>query len=82
MFRDAWHETYRERLNPALPAVRQAAERCGAIGTWLSGSGSTILSLCHRDQAAAVETELSTLQLGAVSSAAFDNDGLQLEVLD
>jgi homoserine kinase len=54
LFDDAWHEHHRTALNPGLTQARQAAAHAGAIGTVLSGSGSTVLSFAHVDHAPAV----------------------------
>ena len=76
LFDDAWHEGHRAALNPGLVAARAAAREAGAIGTILSGSGSTVLSFVERDQAgrvadamrgsyAAVETAVRVLDFDA-----------------
>lgn len=57
-FSQSWHEQYRQALNPQLTQVREIADDHGAIGTFLSGSGSTILSLCHVDRSQAVRQAL------------------------
>ncbi len=44
-FDDRLHQPYREPLIPALSRVIRAGEKAGAIGGWLSGSGSTIICL-------------------------------------
>lgn len=44
VFADAWHERYRAELNPELTRIRAEAEQAGALGTILSGSGSTVLT--------------------------------------
>lgn len=44
-FSDRVHQPYRERLIPRLTRVIRAGERAGAVGGWLSGSGSTIICL-------------------------------------
>jgi homoserine kinase len=41
-FGDGLHQPFREPLVPFLPAVIAAGERAGALGGFLSGSGSTI----------------------------------------
>jgi len=81
LFDDAWHEHYRASLNPGLAAARTAAQSAGAIGTILSGSGSTVLSFSHRDHADSVKQALHTSYHAAGINAAtrilpFDNDGL------
>lgn len=45
LFDDRLHQPYREPLIPQLPRVLRAGERAGALGGWLSGSGSTIICL-------------------------------------
>ncbi len=54
-FDDRIHQPYREELIPPLSRVIRAGERAGAIGGWLSGSGSTImcLTLEHPERVAA-----------------------------
>jgi len=44
-FVDWLHQPYREPLIPFLPAVIAAGEKAGALGGFLSGSGSTICCL-------------------------------------
>jgi homoserine kinase len=44
-FRDHLHQPYREKLIPFLPRVITAAEKAGALGAFLSGSGSTIVAV-------------------------------------
>jgi len=44
-FFDHLHQPYREKLIPFLPRVIAAAERAGALGSFLSGSGSTIAAV-------------------------------------
>jgi homoserine kinase len=44
-FADAFHQPFRTRLIPYLPRVIAAAERAGALGAFLSGSGSSIAAL-------------------------------------
>ncbi|MGH8102093.1 MAG: homoserine kinase [Chthoniobacterales bacterium] len=54
-FADQLHQPYRARLIPFLPRVIAAAEKAGALGAFLSGSGSTIcaVTLEHQDKIAA-----------------------------
>ena len=51
-FAEGWHEHYRQQVNPRLAPVREAADSAGAIGTFLSGSGSTVLALCENETSA------------------------------
>ncbi len=62
-FDDRIHQPYRSQLIPALPKVIDAGVKAGAIGGWLSGSGSTIICLSTDNQnthpiAAAMEKEI------------------------
>jgi homoserine kinase len=66
VFADHLHEPYRARLVPFLPGVVAAAEKAGALGAFLSGSGSTIcaITLQDRDRIAAAMKRAA----GAISS--------------
>jgi homoserine kinase len=54
-FVDFIHQPFRTKLMPFLPGVIAAAEKAGALGAFLSGSGSTIcaVTLRHPDRVAA-----------------------------
>jgi homoserine kinase len=52
-FGDRLHQPYRERLVPFLHNVIGAGENSGALGGWLSGSGSTICCLAPDAKTAA-----------------------------
>lgn len=41
-FDDRLHQPFRQKLVPFLAPVIEAASRAGALGGWLSGSGSTV----------------------------------------
>lgn len=45
LFDDRFHQPYREKLIPQLRRVIEAGVNAGAIGGWLSGSGSAIMCL-------------------------------------
>jgi homoserine kinase len=82
LFDDAWHERYRATVNPGLIEARAAAHDAGAIGTILSGSGSTVLSFSERKHApavaAAVLASYVTRGIAAeVRTLEFDNAGLE-----
>jgi homoserine kinase len=50
-FTDHLHQPFRSRLIPFLPRVIAAAENAGALGAFLSGSGSTIAAVTlHRPE--------------------------------
>lgn len=82
---DGWHEQYRAGFNPGLREAQAAAERAGALGTILSGSGSSVLSFVTAASEAAVALALEGVyrQLGIacdIRISRFDNHGLDLAV--
>ena len=76
-FLDHLHQPFRERFVPFLPKILSAAVEAGALGGFLSGSGSTVACLTLSDgkevaaaiAAAAPEEHAETLIVSA------DNDG-------
>jgi homoserine kinase len=48
-FADHLHQPFRAKLMPFLPSVIGAAEKGGALGAFLSGSGSTICAITLQD---------------------------------
>lgn len=53
MEQDVFHEPYRGALVPELASVRKLGHELGAYGTYLSGAGTTILTMIHPEKAAA-----------------------------
>jgi homoserine kinase len=49
LFEDRIHQPYRQQLIPQLSSVIEAGVAAGALGGWLSGSGSTIICLTLRN---------------------------------
>ena len=49
-FVDHLHQPFRRKLVPFLPRVIAAAEKAGALGAFLSGSGSTICAITMQDR--------------------------------
>jgi homoserine kinase len=76
LFDDRLHQPHREALIPQLTSVIRAGERAGAVGGWLSGSGSTIMCLTVADAAAAAAAMLGALPDADVRVLAADNRGL------
>ena len=81
LFDDAWHERHRAALNPGLAEARAAAAAAGAIGTIISGSGSTVLSFALRAQAPAIAAAVAGSYrargvAAEVRTLEFDNRGL------
>src|SRR5260370_817627 len=79
-FVDQLHQPFRARLISFLPRVMAAAESAGALGAFLSGSGSTICAVTLHDPrrvAAAMQRAAgSTSTEIAITSA--DNRGVQI----
>jgi len=66
MERDLFHEPYRQTLLPELDKVRTLARAQGAYGTYLSGAGSTIMTLLPVDRVANLVSLLSNVQGASV----------------
>ena len=78
-FVDQLHQPFRKKLIPFLPRVIAAAEKAGALGAFLSGSGSTICAVTLRDPrkiAAAMERAAKTGSRIIITTA--DNRGVQI----
>ena len=52
--KDLFHEPYRETLIPFLTPVRKLAKDKGAIGTYLSGAGPTVMVLSSKENAPSI----------------------------
>ena len=78
VFVDQLHQPFREKLIPFLPRVIAAAERAGALGAFLSGSGSTICAVTLRNPkkiGAAMKRAAKTSARVVITTA--DNQGVQ-----
>lgn len=78
-FRDTTHQPYREPLIPFLSHVIAAAEGAGALGGFLSGSGSTIaaVTLHDADAVAAAMANAAGLDISRTRILIADNRGVQ-----
>ena len=79
-FGDRLHQPYRERLLPCLSGVIAAAESAGAIGGWLSGSGSTIACITTRQPGKITRAMMAAAGLpdAAVVVVGADNSGVRI----
>jgi len=77
-FVDQLHQPFRKKLIPLLPRVVAAAEQAGALGAFLSGSGSTICAIALRNprKAAAAMKRAAKSKCEIVITTA-DNQGVQ-----
>ena len=79
-FTDHLHQPFRIKLVPFLPRVIAAVERAGALGAFLSGSGSTICAITLRNPrkvAAAMKRAARSTSSQIVITAA-DNQGVKI----
>ncbi len=71
---DKLHQPYREPLFPAMKVIFKAAEDAGALGVFLSGSGSTIMALTKgREMTVAYEMGEAARQTGVVGELRITN---------
>jgi homoserine kinase len=79
-FADYLHQPFREKLISFLPGVIAGAEKAGALGAFLSGSGSTIcaITLQHPDRVAAAMKRAARSSLSRTIITRADNGGAQV----
>jgi homoserine kinase len=75
-FDDRIHQPYREPLIPQLSRVIHAGEQAGAIGGWLSGSGSAIICLTLDGERAVAEAMRHELPDSTVMVLTADRNGI------
>jgi len=78
LFDDRLHQPYRERLVPRLSYVIRAGEGAGALGGWLSGSGSAIMCVTLRNQREIARAMLAQWPETRIEIFAPDNDGVKV----
>ena len=77
-FADGLHQPFRESLVPLLPKAIAAGEKAGALGGFLSGSGSTICCITLDDAEGVATAMLETAPPGShVVVTAADNEGVR-----
>jgi homoserine kinase len=80
-FEDYLHQPFRQPLIPFLPKVIAAGEKAGAVGGFLSGSGSTIACLTLDDPEAVAAAMLKAVPKGVQARTVVtmaDNKGVQV----
>ena len=81
-FDDYLHQPYRQPLIPFLPDAIEAGEEAGALGGFLSGSGSTIACVTLEADEAVAAAMLNAVPKGVTARTAIlqtDNQGVELE---
>ena len=77
-FADGLHQPFRAPLVPLLPKAIAAGEKAGALGGFLSGSGSTICCIALGDAEAVASAMLETAPPGShVVITTADNEGVR-----
>ncbi|RXJ88561.1 homoserine kinase [Arcobacter sp. CECT 8983] len=77
---DKVHQKYRMKQMPELFDVQKTSLKHGALMSTLSGSGSTLFSMCLREDCQRIESELKKrFPHFKVLSRNFDNDGVRVE---
>jgi homoserine kinase len=79
-FNDRLHEPYREPLVPMLRDLVRAGQNAGALGGFLSGSGSTIACLTTQDPQPVADAMLAAAgkAQGKISIVQADNSGARI----
>lgn len=80
-FEDRLHQPHRKKFVPFLDEVISAGRAAGALGGWLSGSGSTVAcaTLEAPERVAAAMLSASGLQRTTAISARADNTGARVQ---
>jgi homoserine kinase len=78
LFDDRLHQPYREKVIPQLSSVIVAGEKAGAIGGWLSGSGSAIVCLTLKHARGVADAMQKELPESTVKMLRADNQGLRI----
>jgi homoserine kinase len=83
LFDDKLHQPYRRKLVPQLDEVIAAGVAAGALGGWLSGSGSAIMCLTEQKERAVAEAMGAVFARERVRYTTqvlhADNDGTRLK---
>jgi homoserine kinase len=74
LFEDRVHQPYRQQLIPQLSRVIHAGVDAGALGGWLSGSGSTIICLTLRNPKSVATAMLRELPDAHIRILSAEND--------
>jgi len=79
LFDDRVHQPYREPLIPQMSRVIRAGETAGALGGFLSGSGSAVICLALQQPEAVAAAMQQELPDSETKILAVDNHGFEIE---
>jgi homoserine kinase len=83
LFDDKLHQPYRKKLIPMLDDVIAAGVEAGALGGWLSGSGSSIMCLTEQKEKAVAEAMANVFAAQKIRCEPHvliaDNDGTRVK---
>ena len=79
-FDDRIHQPYRAALIPGMDAILASGVKAGAIGGWLSGSGSTLMCLALDNPEAIAAAMQRKMPKAAVHILKPDNAGLKVSL--
>jgi len=79
-FDDRIHQPYRAPLIPGMDAILAAGVKAGAVGGWLSGSGSTLMCLAIDQPEAVAKALQRKMPKAAVHILKPDNSGLKVDL--
>lgn len=82
LFDDRIHQPYRGRLIPGFERMVRAGVAAGAIGGWLSGSGSTVICLTLEDPEGVAQAMRAVVPDAASYVLRADNQGMRRVVED
>lgn len=78
---DKFHQKYRMKQMPELFEVQKVSLKAGSLMSTLSGSGSTLFSMCYAEDAKRIENTLrQKFPHFRVFTTGFDNYGARVEV--
>lgn len=76
---DTFHEPYRRKLVPELDKIRQIAHQTGALATYLSGAGPTVMTIIDDDHLLDFKQQLRSNRLtGKIIPLSIVNDGVEV----
>jgi homoserine kinase len=83
LFDDKLHQPYRKRLLPQLDDVIAAGTEAGALGGWLSGSGSSIICVTEQKEKAVADAMAGVFDRAGIRNRSYilhtDNDGTRVK---